>query len=179
MTALPKQKLIFSISRFKNCFIFNHIPTQKLAPKSPKKCKRGPKCDWIKNKKIGLYFQNQRWLFTYVGTNKVFEPDPLTKNSSERVPKVQKGPNCGRIKNKKMGLYFHAINHAIQVFFKVSFLGFVDAPDMCILLKWYTFITVIAFNYSDKNWSQWQIYIPRNNFSLQWFQWLHWFCQND
>ena len=32
-----------------------------------------------------------------------------------------------------MWLYFHTINHAIQVFFKVSFLGFVDAPVMCIL----------------------------------------------
>ena len=31
-----------------------------------------------------------------------------------------------------MRLYFHTINHAIQVFFKVIFLGFVDAPFMCI-----------------------------------------------
>ena len=31
-----------------------------------------------------------------------------------------------------MGLYFHTINHTIEVFFKVSFLGFVDAPAMCI-----------------------------------------------
>ena len=32
-----------------------------------------------------------------------------------------------------MWLYFHTINHAIQVFFKVSFLGFVDATVMCII----------------------------------------------
>ena len=32
---------------------------QKIAPKGPKKCKRGPKCVLIKNKRIGLYFQNQ------------------------------------------------------------------------------------------------------------------------
>ena len=33
-----------------------------------------------------------------------------------------------------MWLYFHTINHAIQVFFKVSFLGFVDAPVLCIFI---------------------------------------------
>ena len=32
-----------------------------------------------------------------------------------------------------MWLYFHTINHAMQVFFKVSFLGFVDATVMCII----------------------------------------------
>ena len=31
-----------------------------------------------------------------------------------------------------MGLYFHTINLAMQVVFDVSFLGFVDAPVMCI-----------------------------------------------
>ena len=31
-----------------------------------------------------------------------------------------------------MWLYFHTINHAIQVFFKVIFLEFVDAIVMCI-----------------------------------------------
>ena len=31
-----------------------------------------------------------------------------------------------------MGLCFNKINHEVQVFFKVSFLGFVNAPVMCI-----------------------------------------------
>ena len=31
-----------------------------------------------------------------------------------------------------MGIYFLTINHPIQIFFKVSFSGFVDAPVMCI-----------------------------------------------
>ena len=44
---------------------------------------------------------------------------------------MKKEPNCGRIKQKKMGLYFHTINHAIQVFFEVSFLRSVDAPVIC------------------------------------------------
>ena len=35
----------------------------------------------------------------------------------------------------KDGLYFHIINHAIQVFFKISFLGFVNAPVMCIYVS--------------------------------------------
>ena len=52
-----------------------------------------------------------------------FEPDPNPPKSSE-----------GWIKSKERGLYFHTINHAIHVFFKFSFLGFVDAPVMCI---WY------------------------------------------
>ena len=35
---------------------------QNDSPERPKKCKGGPKCSQIKNKKKGLYFQNQRWL---------------------------------------------------------------------------------------------------------------------
>ena len=46
---------------------------------------------------------------------------------------MQKGPSWGLIKNKKMGLYFYTISHAIQVFFKVSFLGFVDASHLYFL----------------------------------------------
>ena len=72
-------------------------------------------------KKIGLYFQKLSWLSTWVGPKKNFESDPNPQKSSE-----------GRIKNKIIGLYLHTINHPIQVFFKVSFLGFVHAPVMCI-----------------------------------------------
>ena len=38
----------------------------------------------------------------------------------------------GRNNNSGKVLSFHTINYAIQVFFKVSFLGFVDATVMCI-----------------------------------------------
>ena len=62
---LPKPKFIDYKGRFQKLFP-NLILTLKIAPKSkkiapkgPKKCKRGPKCGQIKNKKIGLYFQNQ------------------------------------------------------------------------------------------------------------------------
>ena len=36
------------------------------------------------------------------------------------------------LKTKRKGLYFLTINHAIQVFFKFIFLGFVDAAVMFI-----------------------------------------------
>ena len=58
------------------------------------------------------------------------------------TPKIApKGPKSAKKKTPivaalktKMRLYFHTINHAIQVFLKVSFLGFVEAPFMCICL---------------------------------------------
>ena len=55
-----------------------------IVPKGQKKVpNRGPKCDRIKNKKIGLYFQN-----------KVLEHDPNSKNNSDRVQKsLQLWPN--------------------------------------------------------------------------------------
>ena len=54
-------------------------------------------------------------------SQKIFELDPNSKYSSERVQKVPKGPNCGQIENKKMGLYFHTIIDASQVFFNSAF----------------------------------------------------------
>ena len=42
----------------------------------------------------------------FVGTKKVFEPDPNPENSPERPQKCKKGPKFSRIKNKKIGLYF-------------------------------------------------------------------------
>ena len=38
---------------------WNLTPTPKIAPKSPKSAKKGPKFGQMKNKKIGLYFQNK------------------------------------------------------------------------------------------------------------------------
>ena len=49
---------------------------------------------------------------------------------------AKKAPIVAQLK-QKMGLYFHTINHTIQVFLKFSFLAFVDAPVMCILILWY------------------------------------------
>ena len=58
----------------------------------------------------------------------------LAPRLASKGPKsAKKVPIVAEIKNKKMGLNFHTINHTIKVFFKVSFLGFVDAPVMCIL----------------------------------------------
>ena len=41
--------------------VFEHDPNPENSPKSAKK---GPKFGQIKNKKIGLYFQNKSWLTT-------------------------------------------------------------------------------------------------------------------
>ena len=41
-----------------------------------------------------------------------------------------------------MRLYFYTINRAIQVFFKVNFLGFDDAPVMCI----FSFVPLVCEN---------------------------------
>ena len=70
--------------------VFGPDSNPKNSPKGPKKCKKSPKCDQIKNKKIELYFQNQSWLSTYVGPKNIFEPDPDPKNSLE-------GPNRASI----------------------------------------------------------------------------------
>ena len=69
LAVYPKSKLIFNISTCsKNVFEPdpNHTISPKgpkiIAPKGPKKCKKGPKCGQIENKKIWLYIQNQSWL---------------------------------------------------------------------------------------------------------------------
>ena len=56
-----------------------------------------------------------------------------TPKIAPKGPKSEQGPNRGRIKSKNIGQYFPTVNQAIQVFFKVRVLGFVDAPVMCIL----------------------------------------------
>ena len=60
MAVFPKPKLVVPK------MFLNQTPTPKIAPKDqrivpkgPKKCKGGPKCGWLKNKKIRLYFQNK------------------------------------------------------------------------------------------------------------------------
>ena len=55
----------------------------------------------------------------------------MSERVSERVS--EKVTTREAIASKNIGLCFHKINHAMQVFFKVIFLGFVDAPVMCIL----------------------------------------------
>ena len=57
---------------------------------------------------------------------------PTPKLSSKGKKGAKKAQIVAKLK-QKMGLYFHTINHTIQVFFKVSFLGFVDAPFMSII----------------------------------------------
>ena len=59
-----------------------------MAPKGTKKCKRGLKCGQIKNKKIGLYFQNKNWWSTLVGSKNVFKPDLDLKNSPNRPKEI-------------------------------------------------------------------------------------------
>ena len=75
---------------------FNLTPTTKIAPKGqkialkgPKNYKGGPKCGRIKNKKMWLYFQNQSWLSTEVGSKNVFEPDPTTKIAQKNLRVTQ------------------------------------------------------------------------------------------
>ena len=50
-----------------------------------------------------------------------------------------------------MWLYSHTINHAIQVFLKVSFLGFVDAQVMCIFHSC-QLLSKLAFDMTDEFW---------------------------
>ena len=70
---------------------------------------------------------------------------PTPKTSPKESKNCQKVPNCGQIKNKKRGLDFHIVNHASQVFFKVSFIGFIDAPVMCICFL----VVIIGNNFNN------------------------------
>ena len=94
----PKAKLIVYMSRlnidFEPKLEPKNIPNwPKKHPKWPKKVRKRPQMgDCIKNKNIGLYFQNQRWLTTYVGSKNVFEPDPDSKNSPKGPKNSPKGP---------------------------------------------------------------------------------------
>ena len=49
---LPKLKFIVYLGKSPD-------PNPKNRPEEPKKCKKGPKFGRMKNKKIGLYFQNK------------------------------------------------------------------------------------------------------------------------
>ena len=67
------------------------MPTPKIGPKGGKKPQRAKKVQkrpqmWgrLKNKKIGLFFQNESGLSTKVGPKKDFKPDPNPRNSLER-----------------------------------------------------------------------------------------------
>ena len=47
-------------SKIKVVCLCKWVPNKVFEPDhNPKKCKKGPKCGQIKNKKIGLYVQNQ------------------------------------------------------------------------------------------------------------------------
>ena len=73
----------------------NSPEEQEIAPQGPNKCKRGPKSGRIKNKKIGLYFQNEILLCTKVGFKKLLNLTPSQKNSPEEPKKCTKGPKFG------------------------------------------------------------------------------------
>ena len=77
-------------------------PKAKTHPEGPQKVapQLCPKMwGYIKNEKIGLYFQNQRRLSTNIGSKKAVEPDPHSRNSPKGPKKYKKGPNFGGIKN--------------------------------------------------------------------------------
>ena len=137
---LPKPNLIVYIGR---------------SLEGPKSAKKAPDLVELKTKRQGYTSETKIDSLHQQVPKMFFEPDPNIKNSpnrqkiapkcskcgriknnrnsSEEFKKHKKGSNCGQIKNKKMRLQFHTISHAIQVFFNVCFLGFVDAPAMCIL----------------------------------------------
>ena len=64
-----KWKLLVNVRRPKK--VFEPDPDPKNIPIGSKKAKKGQ----IKNERIGLYFQNQKWYSTLVGPKEVFEPD--------------------------------------------------------------------------------------------------------
>ena len=106
----------------------------KNSPKWPKTVQKRPKM-WQNQKHKDRAVLPKPKLTVYIrrSPKKFLSLTPTPKPAPKGSKKCQKGPNCGQIKHKKMGLYFHTINHASQVFFKFSFLGFVHAPVMCIL----------------------------------------------
>ena len=67
--------------------------------------------------------------------------NPTQKIAPKEGPKkCKKAPIVAKL--KKTGMNFHKINHAIHVFFKVKFLGFVDVPVMCTLFSSVIYSTV-------------------------------------
>ena len=69
----------------------------EVAPRAEKVLKKGPKWSQIKNRKIGMYLQNQIWYSTLVGHKSIFEPDQSPKNGPKKVAKRAKK------KGKKIG----------------------------------------------------------------------------
>ena len=55
----------------------------------------------MKNKKIGLYFQNKNLQYMLVSSKNVFEPDPNPKNSQKGPKNAKKGPNMAKLKTKR------------------------------------------------------------------------------
>ena len=64
---------------------------------------------------------------------------------------------------------FHIVNHAIPVFFKVSLVGFVDAPVMCIPLSYYSKNSLNHFMKSECSFRT-----AIHNSKLQTTYWLTW-----
>ena len=50
---------------------------------------------------VGLYFQNEIWLSTYLGPKKVFDSDPNPKNCPEGPKKYKKAQNLAELKTKR------------------------------------------------------------------------------
>ena len=70
----------------------------KNSPAGPKKDVEDPKWGRIRNKKIGLYFQNQSLQPICVGLNKLFEPDSNPKNNPVWAYKATNGVDFKTIK---------------------------------------------------------------------------------
>ena len=63
-----KTKVVGLCSRSQKSFGPDPIP--KIVPKGPTRPKKCPKKGWMKNQKIGVYFQNQNWYSTFEGPKK-------------------------------------------------------------------------------------------------------------
>ena len=102
-------------------------------PKSKKVPKRGPKCGWIKQQDMDVFPKSK--LIVYIGRSETnfWIWLRLQKQLQKGQKEAQKGPNCDQIKSKRWSCTFTQSIMQVKSFFKVSFLGFVDALVMCIL----------------------------------------------
>ena len=78
-------------------------PTPKIAPKGPRGHKRSY-MGQIWNKKIGIYFQNQKWLAYISRSQKISDPDPNPKKALKSPKRAKKPTKGGALLSTFVGL---------------------------------------------------------------------------
>ena len=137
---VPKLKLRVYTSSSKHVFL-NLIPTPIIAPKDqkssrgPKKAQKQPKMWPNKKQKYGAVLPKPELTVYIARSQKRFlNLTPSPKIASKGPKSAKKTPIVAKLKTKRWGCTFKQLIMQFKSFFKVSFLGFVDAPVMCICL---------------------------------------------